>query len=83
MTMFFWFQGRPGDSLDDRHVMTKHQAIYPNEDELSIIQKLVINTEKALKGISDDFAEKDTTAANGGCVLSVLSSYISDFRSLP
>jgi hypothetical protein len=50
-------QGQRGESNDDRHVMAKHAAIYPNEDQLAGVQKLVIDTEKALKAVSDHYAE--------------------------
>ncbi|CAB1322481.1 unnamed protein product [Coregonus sp. 'balchen'] len=40
---------RRPDSSDDRYVMTKHAAIYPSEDELQAIQKIVSITERALK----------------------------------
>ncbi|XP_036384402.1 zinc finger RNA-binding protein-like isoform X1 [Megalops cyprinoides] len=44
---------RRPDSSDDRYVMTKHAAIYPAEDELQAIQKIVSITERALKLVSD------------------------------
>ncbi len=37
--------------------MAKHGEIYPEEKELQAIQKIVSNTEKALKYVSDRFAE--------------------------
>ncbi len=40
------------DSYNDRHVIAKHKVIYPKEDELQAIQKIVTNTEKALKSVS-------------------------------
>lgn len=51
---------RRPDSSDDRHVMAKHAEIYPLEDELGAIQKIVSNTEKALKLVSDYLADLDT-----------------------
>lgn len=39
--------------------MAKHAEIYPKEEELSAIQKIVSNTEKALKMVSDFLAEVD------------------------
>lgn len=51
---------RRPDSSDDRHVMAKHAEIYPHEDELAAIQKIVSNTEKALKLVSDYLADLDT-----------------------
>uniref|UniRef100_A0AAZ3PFH3 Zinc finger RNA-binding protein n=1 Tax=Oncorhynchus tshawytscha TaxID=74940 RepID=A0AAZ3PFH3_ONCTS len=40
---------RRPDSSDDRYVMTKHTAIYPSEEELQAVQKIVSITERALK----------------------------------
>uniref|UniRef100_A0A672Z6M9 Zinc finger RNA-binding protein n=2 Tax=Percomorphaceae TaxID=1489872 RepID=A0A672Z6M9_9TELE len=51
-------QRRP-DSSDDRYVMTKHAAIYPSEDELQSIQKIVSITERALKLVSDIITDQD------------------------
>ena len=50
---------RRPDSSDDRYVMTKHAAIYPSEDELQSIQKIVSITERALKLVSDIITEQD------------------------
>ncbi|XP_075040809.1 zinc finger RNA-binding protein isoform X2 [Mixophyes fleayi] len=50
---------RRPDSSDDRYVMTKHAAIYPTEDELQAVQKIVSLTERALKLVSDAMAEQD------------------------
>ncbi|KAG1937351.1 zinc finger RNA-binding protein isoform X3 [Pimephales promelas] len=52
---------RRPDSSDDRYVMTKHAAIYPSEDELQAIQKIVSITERALKLVSDIITDQDTT----------------------
>jgi zinc finger RNA-binding protein len=51
--------------MEDRHVMAKHAEIYPKEEELQAIQKIVSNTEKALKMVSDRFAEEDCKKVNG------------------
>lgn len=51
---------RRPDSSDDRHVLAKHAEIYPKEEELAAIQKIVSNTEKALKMVSDYLAEVDS-----------------------
>jgi len=48
---------RRPESMEDRHVMAKHAEIYPKEEELQAIQKIVSNSEKALKLVSDRFAE--------------------------
>jgi len=53
---------RRPDSSDDRHVLAKHAEIYPKEEELGSIQKIVSNTEKALKMVSDYLAEADAPA---------------------
>ncbi|MBN3319741.1 ZFR protein, partial [Atractosteus spatula] len=50
---------RRPDSSDDRYVMTKHAAIYPVEEELQAIQKIVSITERALKLVSDIITEQD------------------------
>lgn len=39
--------------------MTKHAAIYPSEDELQAIQKIVSITERALKLVSDIITDQD------------------------
>lgn len=41
--------------------MTKHAAIYPSEDELQSIQKIVSITERALKLVSDIITDQDKT----------------------
>ncbi|XP_048875080.1 zinc finger RNA-binding protein [Brienomyrus brachyistius] len=50
---------RRPDSSDDRYVMTKHAAIYPVEEELQSIQKIVSITERALKLVSDIITDQD------------------------
>lgn len=45
------------ESLDDRHVITRHAEIYPKEDELQSIQRIVSHTERALKLVSDAMTE--------------------------
>ena len=50
------FMMRRPDTLDDRHCMAKHEAIYPPEDELEAIQKIVGHAEAALKKVSDHLA---------------------------
>ncbi|XP_076586329.1 zinc finger RNA-binding protein [Chaetodon auriga] len=52
---------RRPDSSDDRYVMTKHAAIYPSEDELQSIQKIVSITERALRLVSDIITDQDKT----------------------
>ncbi|XP_053972588.1 zinc finger RNA-binding protein isoform X2 [Hylaeus volcanicus] len=62
MMMFPGPQRRP-DSSDDKHVLAHHTTIYPKEQELLAVQKIVSDTEKALKFVSDTLAEagKKTT----------------------
>ncbi|XP_018426039.1 PREDICTED: zinc finger RNA-binding protein [Nanorana parkeri] len=52
---------RRPDSSDDRYVMTKHATIYPTEEELQAVQKIVSLTERALKLVSDSMADQDKT----------------------
>ncbi|XP_012281765.1 zinc finger RNA-binding protein isoform X2 [Orussus abietinus] len=56
MMMFPGPQRRP-DSSDDKHVLAHHSTIYPKEEELQAVQKIVSHTEKALKFVSDALAE--------------------------
>ena len=44
------------DSSDDCYVMTKHATIYPTEEELQAVQKIVSITERALKLVSDSLS---------------------------
>uniref|UniRef100_A0A8C7C2E0 Zinc finger RNA-binding protein n=1 Tax=Oncorhynchus kisutch TaxID=8019 RepID=A0A8C7C2E0_ONCKI len=57
---------RRPDSSDDRYVMTKHATIYPSEDELQAIQKIVSITERALKLVSDIIIDQDKTKETTG-----------------
>nr|XP_057927374.1 zinc finger RNA-binding protein [Doryrhamphus excisus] len=50
---------RRPDSSDDRYVMTKHASIYPSEEELQSIQKIVSITERALKLVSDIITDEE------------------------
>ncbi|KAM6461692.1 zinc finger RNA-binding protein 2 [Liasis olivaceus] len=50
---------RPNSS-DDRHIMTKHSTIYPTEEELQAIQKVVSHSERALRLVSDWLVEQET-----------------------
>lgn len=49
--------GRRIESLDDRHVIARHAEIYPKEEELQTIQRIVSHTERALKLVSDAMTE--------------------------
>jgi len=44
---------------DDRHVMAKHSAIYPTQEELEAVQNMVSHTERALKAVSDWLDEQE------------------------
>ena len=54
------FMMRRPDTVDDRHCVAKHDLIYPEEEELEAIQKLVVNSETALKKVSDYLAALDS-----------------------
>ncbi|XP_038144541.1 zinc finger RNA-binding protein isoform X7 [Cyprinodon tularosa] len=58
------------DSADDRHIMAKHSTIYPVEEELQAVQRIVSHSERALKLVSDSLLEKEepasTSPATGG-----------------
>lgn len=66
--------GRRPESSDDRHVVNRHAEIYPKEEELQTIQRIVSHTERALKFVSDaltDLKIENGTKANeklGGVV---------------
>ncbi|XP_024216436.1 zinc finger RNA-binding protein isoform X3 [Halyomorpha halys] len=49
---------RRPDTLDDRHIITKHQSIYPKEAKLQLVHKIVAHCEKALKIVSDQILDK-------------------------
>ncbi|XP_023674627.2 zinc finger RNA-binding protein 2 isoform X2 [Paramormyrops kingsleyae] len=56
------FSNKPArrpDSPDDRHVMAKHSSIYPVEEELQAVQKIVSHSERALKLVSDLLMEAE------------------------
>ncbi|XP_034513406.1 zinc finger RNA-binding protein 2 isoform X3 [Ailuropoda melanoleuca] len=48
------------ESSDDRHILCKHAAIYPTEEELLAVQKAVSHSERALKLVSDMLAEENS-----------------------
>ncbi|XP_064548349.1 zinc finger RNA-binding protein 2 [Drosophila montana] len=54
---------RRPESTDDRHAIARHAEIYPKEEELQTIQRIVSHTERALKLVSDTLAEMPTPAA--------------------
>uniref|UniRef100_A0A8C1XQ63 Zinc finger RNA-binding protein n=1 Tax=Cyprinus carpio TaxID=7962 RepID=A0A8C1XQ63_CYPCA len=55
---------RRPDSPDDRHIMAKHSAIYPVEEELQAVQRIVSHSERALKLVSDSLLEKEACPAD-------------------
>lgn len=46
--------------------MTKHAAIYPTEEELQAVQKIVSITERALKLVSDNMTDNEKTKGKEG-----------------
>ncbi|MEQ2257656.1 Interleukin enhancer-binding factor 3-B [Ilyodon furcidens] len=44
----------------DRHVMAKHSAIYPTQEELESVHNMVSHTERALKAVSDWLDKEET-----------------------
>lgn len=58
-------RARP-ESFDDRHIVARHAEIYPKEDELQIIQRIVSHTERALKFVSDALTDKNAQSATNG-----------------
>ena len=54
------------DSSDDRYIMTKHATIYPTEEELQAVQKIVSITERALKLVSDSLSEHEKSKSKEG-----------------
>ena len=54
------FMMRRPDTVDDRHCVAKHDAIYPSEEDLESIQKIVVHTETALKKVSDFLTALET-----------------------
>lgn len=64
---FGMMQGRNRpESFDDRHVVARHAEIYPKEEELQVIQRIVSHTERALKFVSDVLTEKTLTTNSNG-----------------
>lgn len=54
---------RRPDSPDDRHIMAKHSTIYPVEEELQAVQRIVSHSERALKLVSDCLLEETPAVA--------------------
>eukprot|EP00095_Tigriopus_kingsejongensis_P000452 maker-scaffold217_size252476-snap-gene-0.14 protein:Tk00452 transcript:maker-scaffold217_size252476-snap-gene-0.14-mRNA-1 annotation:"zinc finger rna-binding protein" len=53
---------RRPDSIEDRHVNAKHNEIYPEGDELGVVQRMVSTAEKALKIVSDKLYDEAVEA---------------------
>ena len=53
---------RRPETIDDRHVIAKHSEVFPGEDELAAVQRIVTNTEKALKLVSDKLLDSEVAA---------------------
>ncbi|XP_052865044.1 zinc finger RNA-binding protein 2 [Anopheles cruzii] len=60
---FGMLPGRRPESSDDRHVVARHAEIYPKEEELQTIQRIVSHTERALKLVSDVMTSGGVSAA--------------------
>jgi zinc finger RNA-binding protein len=54
---FNMMNARRIETADDRHVVARHAEIYPKEEELQTIQRIVSHTERALKLVSDAMTE--------------------------
>lgn len=54
---FNMMNSRRVETADDRHVVARHAEIYPKEEELQTIQRIVSHTERALKLVSDAMTE--------------------------
>ncbi|XP_053671806.1 zinc finger RNA-binding protein 2 [Anopheles nili] len=67
---FGMLPGRRPESSDDRHVVARHAEIYPKEEELQTIQRIVSHTERALKLVSDVMTSGGGAAANAQPVAS-------------
>ena len=53
------FMMRRPDTVDDRHCVAKHDLIFPADDELEAVQRIVTHTETAMKKVSDHLAALD------------------------
>lgn len=88
---------RRPDTADSRYVMAKHSEIYPKENELAAVQRIVSDTEKALKMVSDYLAQiensdkdaapveqaKDDSTATADKYVSCLEPMSNHFNPLP
>lgn len=70
---FNMMNARRVETADDRHVVARHAEIYPKEEELQTIQRIVSHTERALKLVSDAMTETKpvTTATETAPVVAV------------
>jgi zinc finger RNA-binding protein len=51
-------------TFEDRHIIIKHNNIYPNSEEIEAIQEIVSTSEKAIALIADQIAEEDAANTN-------------------
>lgn len=79
---FGMMPGRRPESSDDRHVVARHAEIYPKEEELQTIQRIVSHTERALKFVSDALTDSKmgiaTTNGSGQKVVASVNSSVPD-----
>ncbi|XP_006869103.1 PREDICTED: zinc finger RNA-binding protein 2 [Chrysochloris asiatica] len=50
------------ETSEDRQVMWKHSTIYPMEDELMAVQRVISHSERALKLVSDSLAQEQAAS---------------------
>ncbi|CAG9768765.1 unnamed protein product [Ceutorhynchus assimilis] len=74
---------RRADSNDDRHVMAKHTEIYPKEEELQVVQRIVSHTERALKQVSDQMAEAKPAEADAAAAATATKDKPADQQQQP
>lgn len=46
------------NEMDEQYILAKHASIFPSEEEMKAVSIMVTNVERALKTISDQFAEE-------------------------
>ena len=65
---------RRPETIDDRHVIAKHSDVFPGEEELAAVQRIVTHTEKALKLVSDKLIDTDKikTDDEGGSAAKII-----------
>ncbi|KAJ8345142.1 hypothetical protein SKAU_G00293350 [Synaphobranchus kaupii] len=68
---------------DDRHVMSKHLAVYPAQEELEAVQNMVSHTERALKAVSDWLDEQEKVDAKPDNDTSATEEAVAEKESEP